>query len=405
MSQVSFDIGRVELADLQEYPARFAHRLERAKATRGYALCHCRTDFPRKLVIRRYGSLFFLAAWPDDCVHHADGCDFQKKPGTDTTAGPDSLAAIIAGPNGLNVRLDVSLVQQETASGSRTRDIGGSTRASRRSAPLLAFLQALWMSGGLSFWHGTPKLRSWGSVNAMLHSGMGEAATVNGSPAHEILHVMRRFEQEERFAINSEFAAFKRRITNDAGVSRRALILGEIATVADTQFGKKITMRQHPQQYFASMTLVDQAAKKYRHAWRAIGKPTARVVALLLVERMGEKHLRIVDLAAMLCSSVFLPCDSIHEVAMANRLVAEHRRFEKPIRMADGDEMLADFVLLDTRPATHVEIYGMNGLASYEQRKAEKQALRRAQGIPAVEWNVDRDRLNQVVLPSPVRRA
>ncbi|MEM5314145.1 DUF1173 family protein [Paraburkholderia sp. JHI869] len=405
MFEVSFDGERVPLTEVQEHPARFARRLERAKVVPGFAQCHCRTDAPRRLVIRRYGSRFHLAGWPDDGVHHAEGCDFQKKPGTDTALGPDSLSAIIAGPAGLNVRLDVSLVQQETGSRSRTRDIGGSTRASRRSAPLLAFLHALWTSGGLTFWHGTPKSRSWGSVNAMLHAGMGEAATINGSPAHDILHVMRRFEQEERAAINGELAAFKRRIVNDGGVSRRALILGEIATVADTQFGKKITLRQHPQQYFASMTLVDQATKKYRHAWRAVGKPTARVVALLLVERMAERYLRIVDLAAMLCSSVFLPCDSIHEVAMANRLVAEHRRFEKPIRMADGEEMLADFVLLDTHPPTHVEIYGMNGLASYEQRKAEKQALRRTQGIPAVEWNVDRENLAAIKLPVPIERA
>jgi hypothetical protein len=112
-----------------------------------------------------------------------------------------------------------------------------------------------------------------------------------------------------------------------------------------------------------------------------------------------------VDLAALLCSSAFLPCDSIHEVAMANRLVAERRVFEKPIRMTEGDEMLPDFVLLDTRPATHVEVYGMNGLASYEHRKAQKQALRHAQGIPAIEWNVDRESLSQIALPLPSRRS
>lgn len=238
----------------------------------------------------------------------------------------------------------------------------------------------------------------------MLHSGLGEAATINGSPAQDILHVMRRFEQDERAAINSEFAAFKRRIVNDGGVSQRALILGEIATVADTQFGKAITLRQHPQPYFASMAIVDHAAKKYRHAWRAIGKPTARVVALLLVERMAERHLRVIDLAAMLCSSVFLPCDSIHEVAMANRLVAEHRAFEKPIRMGADEEMLPDFVLLDTRPATHIEVYGMNGVATYERRKEEKQRLRLARGVPAVEWNIDRETLADIPLPPPARR-
>ncbi|TCG02013.1 hypothetical protein BZM27_54280, partial [Paraburkholderia steynii] len=34
------------------------------------------------------------------------------------------------------------------------------------------------------------------------------------------------------------------------------------------------------------------------------------------------------------------------------------------------------FILRDTDPETHIEVYGMNGVASYEARKREKQALR-----------------------------
>ncbi|NUX57954.1 DUF1173 domain-containing protein [Paraburkholderia sp. JPY418] len=50
---------------------------------------------------------------------------------------------------------------------------------------------------------------------------------------------------------------------------------------------------------------------------------------------------------AVLCSSAFIPSDSIHEVAMANRLVAERRDFIKPVRMFPQDDMLPDFVLRD----------------------------------------------------------
>nr|WP_255217816.1 hypothetical protein [Paraburkholderia mimosarum] len=94
----------------------------------------------------------------------------------------------------------------------------------------------------------------------------------------------------------------------------------------------------------------------------------------------------------------------MHEVAMANRLVAERRIFGKPMSMAEGDVMLPDFYLLDTRPTTHIEVYGMNGLASYERRKLEKQALREANRIPAVEWNTDSEQLADVRLPAPSRR-
>ncbi|MEM5330756.1 DUF1173 family protein [Paraburkholderia sp. JHI2823] len=405
MTNVSFDGSRFALSDLEEYPARFAQRLERTRVTTGYARCLCRTDEPRKLVIRRYGSLYFLAGWPDDGPMHAEGCEFRKTPGDGSGRSSDSRAAILEGPNGLNVRLDASLIQREAASRrSRPRATAGSPGTSRRAAPLLAFLQALWANGRLNAWDGSPQSRGWSAVQAMLLRGLGEDTRINGVAAQNVLHVMRRYEETERDAINFEFEAFVGRITDDGAVSRRALIVGEIGEVADTPYGKSISLRQRSQRYFTTTALIEEAAKKYGHAWRAIGEANARVVALLLVERTPKGHLRAVDLAVMLCSSAFLPCDSMHEVAMANRLVAERRIFGKPMSMAEGDVMLPDFYLLDTRPTTHIEVYGMNGLASYERRKLEKQALREANRIPAVVWNTDRELLADVRLPAPSRR-
>jgi hypothetical protein len=84
---------------------------------------------------------------------------------------------------------------------------------------------------------------------------------------------------------------------------------------------------------------------------------------------------------------------------MTNRLVAERRSFVKPVRMSPADDMLPDFILRDTAPETHIEVYGMTGVASYEVRKTEKQALRAARRIPAVEWDIEREALEKVVLP------
>ncbi|WP_321817853.1 MULTISPECIES: DUF1173 family protein [unclassified Paraburkholderia] len=406
MPDVSFSGRRVPLAEVQEHPSRHASALERAKRTPGHALCHCRPSLPRKLVIRRYGTLFHLAGWPDDGVNRVEGCDFRKDAQSKTSVSNDSTAAIVCGPDGLDVRLDASLVQRDgLTSTDRAPETGGGARASRRSAPLLAFIHALWESAGLSSWSSTSMARGWGAVNSILLAGLGDSARINGAAAEDALHIMRRYEESGREAINAEFDAFMGRITNDGSTSRRALLLGEIGDVAATQYGYAITLRQRKQRYFTTPELAERAQKSYAHAWRAIGVSDARVIALLLVERTTKGHLRAVDLAMMLCSSAFLPCDSIHEVAMANRLVAERRVFEKPIRMTDGDDMLPDFVLLDTRPPTHIEVYGMNGLATYERRKQEKQRLRAERGIPAVEWNIDRETLNTVLLPPSAAQA
>jgi hypothetical protein len=155
-------------------------------------------------------------------------------------------------------------------------------------------------------------------------------------------------------------------------------------------------LRQSAKRYYCNTELIALAEKRYDHAMRALGDGSARVVAILVIERTPKGHHVVVELAAMLCSSTYITCDSIHEVAMANRLVAEGRAFDKPIRLNEGTDMLPDFVLTDTAEPTHIEVYGMNGVAEYEARKREKQRLRMARGIHAVEWDIDRCQLVDV---------
>ena len=400
MFNVSFDGGTFPLDDVQDNPARYVKRLERAKVTPGFAVCLCETNAaPLQLVIRRYGSLLHLAGWPEDGHRHKRGCAFFKDPdAAKPAAGGDSKAAIMATPTGLNVKLDASLTLRETTSGSHGSPAQSSNRTSRRSASLLAFLQALWMEAGLNQWNSANVSRHWGQCNAQLLAEV-DTARINGAEAQSVLHIMRRFDEATRAEINAEFDTFIARLTTEKGTTRRGLILGEVNEVVPTQYGHAIALRQSARKYYASNNLIEHAQRTYAHAWRAFGDRSARVIALLLVERTSKGHLRVVDLAAMLCSQAFVPCDSIHEVAMANRLVAARRNFVKPVRMCEADDMLPDFILRDTDPETHIEVYGMNGVASYEARKREKQAMRAARRIPAVEWNVDREALENAVLP------
>ncbi|MBB5420655.1 DUF1173 family protein [Paraburkholderia atlantica] len=388
MSDVAFDGGRFPLADVQENPARYVKRLERAKVAPGHPLCLCTShDTPLQLVIRRYGSLLHLAGWPDDGHRHARGCAFHKDPSA-------------AKPAGLNVKLDASLTLRETNSGSRSSPAQTSNRPGRRSASLLAFLQTLWCEARLNEWTGLSTTRHWGQCNAQQLAELS-TARINGADAQTVLHVMRRFEEADRAEINAEFDSFIGRLS----ATHRGLVIGEVSEVTPTQYGHALSLRHSARKYYASTTLIDHAARAWPHAWRALGGDrAARVVAILLVERTPKGHLKLLDLAAMLCSSAFIPCDSIHEVAMANRLVTERRDFVKPVRMSPQDDMLPDFVLRDAGAQTHVEVYGMNGVPAYETRKEEKRAPRLARGIPALEWDVDREPLAHVQLP-PLRDA
>ncbi|WP_414142886.1 DUF1173 family protein [Burkholderia cepacia] len=256
---------------------------------------------------------------------------------------------------------------------------------------------------GLTRWSGVERARNRGVCNARVLAEVSDAV-INGEPAEKVLHVMRRFQEADRNAINAEFDAFLALVGQRDGTNHRGLIVGEIAEIGVTPYGRSITLRQSAKRYYCNAELIALAEKRYGHAMRALGGGSARVVAILVIERTPKGHHVVVELAAMLCSSTYITCDSIHEVAMANRLVAEGRAFDKPIRLSEGTDMLPDFVLTDTAEPTHIEVYGMNGMAEYETRKREKQRLRIARGIPAVEWDIDRFQLADVRIPPIARR-
>ncbi|NIE81888.1 MULTISPECIES: DUF1173 family protein [unclassified Burkholderia] len=390
----------IPLDQVQENPAAFARQLERAKINPGYAQCLCRgTTAPLRLQIRRYGSLLHLAGWPDEGpLHDRHFCSFHKDPTEGSSGAGKTLPGIVATAVGLRAKLDVALTQRTVASASKGPRQAGASATSRRSAPLLGFLQTLWQVAGLNRWSTTDRARNWGVCNARILAGIGDAV-INGEPAEDVLHVMRRFQEADRAAINAEFDAFLQRVGQRDGTNHRGLVIGELAEVGTTPYGRSISLRQSAKRYYCSSDLIALAEKRYAHAFRAQGDRAARVVAILVIERTAKGHHVVVDLAAMLCSSTYIGCDSIHEVAMANRLVAEGRSFDKPIRLEAEAEMLPDFVLTDTAAPTHIEVYGMNGMAEYESRKREKQRLRVARCIRAVEWNIDTTALATVQLP------
>jgi hypothetical protein len=237
MPSVSFDNGTFPLEDVQENPGRYMKRLERAKVSPGYALCLCvHRQPPLKLVIRRCGSLLILAGWPEDGHRHKRGfCPFYKDPADlRTNGGGDSKAAIVATPTGLNVKLDASLTLRVPTSGSRSTPSQQNSGTSRRSASLLAFLQALWAEAALNQWTGIASARHWGQCNSMLLAGAGNAL-INGADAEKVLHIMRRFDEADRVTINAEFDAFISRLaTTDTGATHRGLVIGELNEVQPT---------------------------------------------------------------------------------------------------------------------------------------------------------------------------
>jgi hypothetical protein len=209
---------------------------------------------------------------------------------------------------------------------------------------------------------------------------------LNGKPIQEVLHVMRRYEESEQAAIKAEFELFLSRIQTSPAASDRGIVIAELKSVDQSKYGHVVKIRQTFESFFASKDLIEKTVKSFRYAWPLIGNADARVVALLVIERTKDGNLRVIDIAAQLCSKAFIPCDSSYEVAMANRLVSERRRFTKPMPLEGEDVLLPDFIFSDTRAATVIEVYGMESNEAYRRRKEQKQTLYAQKRTNVVQW-------------------
>lgn len=387
-----------ELSDVLENTAQYARALERAKTIQGFAECGCRSGRPRpKIEIRRHGTTFVLTRWRRKGHEHAPGCPFHQRDQAGSTRSGSALDPFQVRDGHLDVRLDLSMRVAGASAAAPTRTTRaelGQSGTHRRAAPLLAFLEYAWEAAGLHCWPGHGP-RGWSACWSMLTAGLVDCH-INGQPASDTLHVMRRWEAAHKDEIRSELAAFYSRVTHH----QRGLIIGEIETIEPSQHGWQLVLRQSSQRYYLSKELHQKLTRSYAVPLSGLGRTDLRCVAILAVERSRGGYLTVVDMAAMLANSAFLPCDSSHEVVMANHLIAHHRVFEKPLRHTGGAKVHPDFVLHDTHPPTVIEVYGMTGDPEYDQRKTEKRAYYRAMGIPVIEWIPIEKPVIAVLLPA-----
>lgn len=389
-----------DLAEVLENPGRYTTQLERAKRIQGFAECGCTEHAPRpKLVIRRLRSAFILARWPDANYKHRQGCPFQERKGhataTARTKGPFQTR------NGKHlIQLDLSLEVTQPGTGQpgpRSPQASSAPRAHRRSAPLLAFLEYAWEAAGLHAW-ADQGYRGWNACWSMLSAEFADAK-INGRPAADVLHIMRRWDPEHKAEILAEFDAFVARLTTAGTTTHRGLIIGEVGEFKPSAHGGMLVLRQSHQRYFMSNALFQKVSRSYATALAGLGRKDLQSVAVLAVEKTANGYLHVADMAAMLTNSSFLPCDSSHEAVMADHLIRLQRRFEKPLRHVGAAAVHPDFELKDVDQRTVIEVLGMTGNREYDRRMQEKREYYATNGIRLVEWNPNKHPVADTRLP------
>jgi len=150
---------------------------------------------------------------------------------------------------------------------------------------------------------------------------------------------------------------------------------------------------------FMSTDLYQAAARSYRTALNSIDNPDRKVIAILCIRLHDSGFADVVSMAALMTNRVYIPCESSHELAMANRLVAERRRFTKPLRHLGSAPVHPDFELDDVAARTIIEVWGMAGQDDYDDRMSEKITHYHQERIECIGWEPTQSPVIAVKLP------
>jgi hypothetical protein len=383
----------LSLSELRAHPERYTRAFERAKTLVGYAECLCASP-SQKLVIRLRGVRFHLACWPEQGGFHSPGCDFHRLSGALSGRSSYHGGAIVEEESVTHVRLSNPLeVRGVSTRRSELRAIvagAGRTEASsgpRRTVGLLGLLHYLWEVAGL---HGSPSRspRRWADCRTQLAVHAEGVHIVNGRALQRVLHIVPPYRPETAAMHNASFQAFTGRLGRHGQVNIRGLLLGEIKTLEPSTHGWRFKLCHLATPVYSSDQLVLKIRNSYRAAFSEQRPASSRQVGLFLVERTPKGHVNVVDAAAMLTTSTYVPADSSYEVRMADHLAAAGRRFTKPLRYDSKEGVFPDFAITDTELIIYVEVWGIAGRLEYELRKREKCTHYERAGTLLIEWEV-----------------
>jgi hypothetical protein len=387
---------RVRLADkslplivLREHATEYGPLFARARAEVGHGQCLCQTPALRLVIRCSRAGRYHLAGWPGEGELHDPSCSFHKLASELTGRDGYSTEAFNESADGVAIRFSAALARKLSAPEPAPNAIEQREGRARRTVGLLGLLHWLWEESQLNAWHPRWRRRTWWVCHARLSEQIA-GCSINHEELTEALYVVPPFREQYARRNIAAFETFRiARLKRRGDTQQRGLILGEIRDVKPTRYGIRYALAHHHGALFATTALDERLRRSYRPAFSsAADEHGARRIGLFLVELSPKGHVRVLDMAAMLVSKLYIPADSSHEVVMANALTDAGRAYVKPVRYDGSDLVFPDFVLTDTSPHSYVEVYGIHGRESYDQRKRVKQVHYQSQGAALIEWDI-----------------
>jgi hypothetical protein len=318
---------------------------------------------------------------PDTGSRHHPGCPSYEMPAQLSGLGP-LLGEAVLETAGAGVSLQVDFPWSRSvgrAAVGGAGDPGAEVSVAKRLMSLRALMHFLFERAGFNRW--SPLME--GKRNqGVLHKYLMEAAqdiSVKGLALAERLYVPEPFSEATRTEVATRRREKLAVLQPHDGIQPLALVLGELKDAEAAAMGRRVWIRHMPD---APLLIDEKTWHRFERAFAALLQARdadtghrVRLVLAALVKARREHTYEIDAASLMLASEQWIPLDGVHDLALVQELVAQHRRFVKPMRYDAGASIaFPNALLLDVGPSP-VALHYTSAFMTPKERAARERAL------------------------------
>ncbi|RCW66897.1 uncharacterized protein DUF1173 [Pseudorhodoferax soli] len=383
----------------------FQHALARAHQTGDRPRCLC-TPAGLDMYVARH-QRYRVKRLPDSGPQHHPTCPSYEPDGACSGLGPLVGDAVRdAGSDRVELRVDFPWVRlQGRAVPPGPPGERGEVANPRARMSLRAVLHYLFERAGFNRW--TPAMAG-KRHQGVLHKYLMEVAAgiaVKGVPLADRLYVPERFD-ERRMAEVAVRRSEKLAITHPQdGCAPMALMVGDFKCCEPGDLARRLWIRHMPD---LPLLLAPQGWQRLVRVHRPLleahdadGGRRLRLVVAALVRAHRSLGFEIDTACLMLTSRDWIPLEGLSELTLVEALVAQQRRFFKPLRYdAPTAALFANALLLDAGPRP-VALHLLSAFMPAPDRVAKEHLVQADTGSAWV-WSVEQS-MPQFPLPAALR--
>ncbi len=325
--------------------------------------------------------------------HHPECPSFEPAAGDSGLGEIIGDAVIEVEPGRFELRVDFPWVrvQGRKAAGGESRPEVDVERSHRRLS-LRALMHFLFERAGFNRW--SPAMA--GKRNqAVLHRHLTDAAegvVVKGETLAARLYVPEAFSESRMAEVAQRRRAKLAVLQPRAGQLPLALVLGEFKACETTSLGRRIWIRHMPDAPLLVETRtwerIGRVNKALFEAHDAHVRAGVRLVMAALIRSRSDHTYELDAANLMLTSEQWIPLEGVHELPLVQALVAQQRRFVKPLRYDAGCVAgFANALLLDAGPVA-VPLHVLSAFMHPAERAAKERAIQSIGAARAWVWRI-----------------